>query len=110
MEPAEGLTKGWMQKRVPRPNGKGVDTYFFSPNLNIRCRSKPEAKKMIAKMEDTDGDENAAWAMVKEEEKMEKEAKKKRKLQETEENGDAAEETEQKEASPKKKKPKSKKK
>ncbi|KAL3775704.1 hypothetical protein ACHAWO_011904 [Cyclotella atomus] len=112
MEPAEGLTEGWMQKRVPRPNGKGVDTYFFSPKLKIRCRSKPEAKKMIVKMEETAGDETAAWAMLKEEEKIEREAKKKRKLQETDENDGAAEETAEKEAaaSSKKKKPKNKKK
>lgn len=93
-EPAEGLAKGWTQKKIPRTSGKGVDTYYFSPHMNIRCRSKPEAKKLIAKVEETGGDESAAWVLVKEDEKMEKQEKKKRKQQDVDEGGDkpAAEE------------------
>ncbi|KAL3775705.1 hypothetical protein ACHAWO_011905 [Cyclotella atomus] len=92
-EPADDLPEGWLQKKIPRTTGKGHDNYFFSPNLNIRLSSKKKAKKFISMLSETDGDEAAAWSLVKDEgakgkSKHNKGRKSKRKLQEMEEHDD----------------------
>jgi hypothetical protein len=78
-EPAEDIGKGWVQRKVLRANGKGSNTYFYSPNDNIKVRSRVEAQRLIVKLEETGGDETKAWQLVKEDEKREREEKKEKK-------------------------------
>ena len=70
-QPAEDIGKGWISKKIPRHNGKGSDTYFYTPNDRIKVRSRVEALKLIAKLKETNGDEQKAWKLVKKEGKAE---------------------------------------
>lgn len=77
-EPVEGLANGWIQQKVQRRTGTNnvFDMYYFSPKNNIRCRSRREAKRLIAKLVQVGGDEEAAWNLVKADKKLERNKRK----------------------------------
>ena len=90
LQPAEYIAKGWVSKKVQRPNGKS-DTYFLTPRDRIKLRSKVEALKLIAKLKETNGDEKQALKLVKQDGKMKTPDKgKKRMAEEIADGGDDA--------------------
>ena len=64
-EPADGFPN-WFMRRIPRPVTVGrtkADTFYYSPKLGLRFRSKPEVQRFLAVLKSSRGDE--AKAIVK---------------------------------------------
>ncbi len=62
-EPATEFPSGWTMIKVPRKNGtksRPVDTYYYSPLLRLKFRSRPEVKRFIALLGSSDYDEMKA--------------------------------------------------
>lgn len=67
-EPATEFPSGWTKKNVPRKNGtksRPCDTYYYSPKLRLKFRSRPEVKRFIALLESCDNDEMKAHSKFK---------------------------------------------
>jgi len=67
-EPATEFPSGWTMKHVPRKNGtksRPCDTYYYSPKLRLKFRSRPEVKRFIALLDSSDNDEMKAHAKFK---------------------------------------------
>lgn len=62
---------GWTMEQVPRSarqsgtNSKPFDTYYYSPKLRLKFRSRPEVKRFIALLESSDNDEEKAFSNFK---------------------------------------------
>ncbi|KAL7483009.1 hypothetical protein ACHAW6_008664 [Cyclotella cf. meneghiniana] len=67
-EPLEGFPEGWTKRRFPRihvsGNKKKEDLFFYTPKMNIKLRSKTQAKDLLAKLAEAGGDEILAWGMM----------------------------------------------
>ena len=66
-EPAEGFPEGWTTRTVRRANatsGKTADTFWYSPKLGLKFRSRPEVRKFLSALESTGGDETLAIKKV----------------------------------------------
>jgi len=62
-EPATEFPSGWTMINVPRKNGtksRPFDTYYYSPMLRLKFRSRPEVKRFIALLGSSDNDEMKA--------------------------------------------------
>jgi hypothetical protein len=56
---------GWVTQHVPRKIGtsnRPVDTYYYSPKLQLKFRSKPEVKRFVALLDSSGNDEEKAFA------------------------------------------------
>lgn len=63
--PADEFPTGWTMQNVPRKNSKSkrpFDTYYYSPELKLKFRSRPEVKRFIELLESSDNDEMKAKA------------------------------------------------
>jgi len=61
-EPAEGFPAGWVIRKVPRSTkgAKADDTYYYSPILQYKFRSKPEVRRFLEALNISGGDEAVA--------------------------------------------------
>ncbi len=58
---ADGFPSRWVVRRVPREKrGDRIETYFCSPDLGLKFRSRPEARRFLLRLAEADGDEAAA--------------------------------------------------
>ncbi|KAL3785664.1 LOW QUALITY PROTEIN: hypothetical protein HJC23_001935 [Cyclotella cryptica] len=68
-EPLKGFPEGWSQRRFPRTNASGgkhkEDSFFYTPKMKIKLRSKTQAQDLLAKLAETGGDEILAWQMMR---------------------------------------------
>ena len=65
-----GLPNGWTSETYRRASGKtagGTDTYWYTPQLKLKFRSKSNIARFleILNMPGIDGDESTAWNMFK---------------------------------------------
>jgi len=66
--PADDFPGGWTMQSVPRTKVAGkkpFDTYYYSPKLGLKFRSRPEVKRFIALLDICDDDEEKAFAIFK---------------------------------------------
>ena len=66
--PADEFPTGWTMQNVPRKNrtsNRPFDTYYYSPKLQLKFRSRPEVKRFIALLESSDNDEMKAQSKFK---------------------------------------------
>lgn len=59
-----GLPPGWTSETYQRASGKTAaraDTYWFSPQLKLKFRSKINIQRFLDILHDLNGDESAAW-------------------------------------------------
>ncbi|KAK1742001.1 hypothetical protein QTG54_007574 [Skeletonema marinoi] len=66
--PADDFPGGWKMQSVPRTKVAGkkpFDTYYYSPKLGLKFRSRPEVKRFIALLDICDDDEEKAFAIFK---------------------------------------------
>ena len=59
---------GWTMQNIERKRGARTnhfDTYYFSPKLKLKFRSKPEVLRFIALLESSGGDEKDAFSKFK---------------------------------------------
>lgn len=59
-QPAVDFPEGWITRTIPRPKGEKTDTYYFSPILGFKFRSKPEVRRFLAELSECGGDEGKA--------------------------------------------------
>ena len=59
--PAEGMPLNWIVRKVPRPNGKHSDSYYYSPKEGHKFRSKPAVRRFLDCLKMTNGDEKLAF-------------------------------------------------
>lgn len=62
--PVDGLPDGWVQRRFPRRSGKQVDIKIYTPQMKIVLRSKVEARRLLAKLDEAGGNEALAWQLI----------------------------------------------
>lgn len=65
--PATEFPAGWTLQNVPRKSAtstKTFDTYYYSPQLKLKFRSRPEVRRFIALLENSDNDEVKAEAKL----------------------------------------------
>ncbi len=56
---------GWSMQHIPRRNAtssRPFDTYYYSPELQLKFRSKVEVKRFVALLESSGNDEEKAYA------------------------------------------------
>ena len=65
--PATEFPAGWTMQNVPRKSvtsTKTFDTYYYSPQLKLKFRSRPEVRRFIALLESSENDEMKAEAKL----------------------------------------------
>jgi hypothetical protein len=60
-EEASEFPDGWLVREVPRTKGNHRDRYYYSPELEIRFRSKVEVRRFLDCLVQHHGDEEKAW-------------------------------------------------
>jgi len=64
-QPAVDFPEGWITRTIPRSKGEKTDTFYFSPILGFKFRSKPEVRRFLAEFADCGGDEGKAVLSLK---------------------------------------------
>jgi len=63
--PASEFGEGWKVRKVPRSNGTHTDSYYYSPIMGYKFRSKAEVGRFLEHLEEANGDESIAIDMYK---------------------------------------------
>lgn len=63
--PASEFGEGWKVRKVPRLKGTHSDSYYYSPIMGYKFRSKAEVGRFLEHLEEANGDESIAIDIFK---------------------------------------------